>query len=126
LQADGGTRTSSITGSFIALADAIKKLQKDGLIKGRMIKDFVAATSVGIFEGVGVLDLTYEEDVAAEVDMNIIMTGSGKFIEIQGTAERNPFSKNQLEELFDLGKKGIKELVSIQRKELGDLELLDE
>jgi len=70
--------------------------------------------------------LTYEEDVAAEVDMNIIMTGSGKFIEIQGTAERNPFSKNQLEELFDLGKKGIKELVSIQRKELGDLELLDE
>jgi ribonuclease PH len=126
LQADGGTRTSSITGSFIALTDAIRRLQKDGLIKGQIIKDFVAATSVGIFQDAPILDLTYEEDVAAEVDMNIVMTGRGKFIEIQGTAERNPFSKNQLEELLDLGKKGIKELIAIQKKELPDLELLDE
>src|SRR3989338_5829212 len=126
LQADGGTRTASITGSFIALADAVKKIKKDGLISGAVIKDFVAATSVGIFQGTPVLDLTYEEDVAAEVDMNIVMTGAGKFIEVQGTAEKNPFSKNQLDELVDLAKKGIKDLIVIQKKELGDLELPDE
>lgn len=124
LQADGGTRTASITGSFIALADAIKKIKKEGLIKGPVITDFVAATSVGIFQGIPVLDLSYEEDVAAEVDMNIVMTAAGKFIEVQGTAEKNPFSKNQLDELLDLAKKGIKELISIQKKELDDLELL--
>lgn len=126
LQADGGTRTASITGSFIALADAVKKIKKEGLIAGPVITDFVAATSVGIFQGVPVLDLCYDEDVAAEVDMNIVMTASGKFIEVQGTAEKNPFSKNQLDELLDLAKKGIKELISIQKKELDDLEFLND
>jgi len=120
LQADGGTRTASITGSFIALADAIKKIKKDGLVKGPVIKDFVAATSVGIYQGAPILDLTYEEDVAAEVDMNIVMTSAGKFVEVQGTAEKNPFSKNQLDELLDLAKKGIKELIAIQKEELGE------
>jgi XTP/dITP diphosphohydrolase len=126
LQADGGTRTASITGSFIALADAVRKLNKDSLVKAPVIKDYVAATSVGIYKGTAVLDLTYEEDVAAEVDMNIVMTAKGRFIEIQGTAEKNPFSKNQLEELLDLAKKGIRELTAIQRKELPDLALADE
>lgn len=125
LQADGGTRTASITGSFIALADAIKKMQKEALVTGPVIKDFVAATSVGIFEGVPILDLTYEEDAAAEVDMNVVMTASGRFIEVQGTAEKYPFSKHQLDELLDLAKKGIKELVAVQQKELGDLGLAD-
>lgn len=126
IQADGGTRTASITGAFIALAEAVKKMKKDGLIASSPINDFVAATSVGLFEGVPILDLTYEEDSSAEVDMNIVMTGRGKFIEIQGTAEREPFSKHQLDELIDLGKKGIKELIAIQRKELPDLDLPDE
>ncbi len=127
LQADGGTRTASITGSFIALADAIKKLQKESLIKSKsVIKDFVAATSVGIFQGTPILDLTYEEDSSAEVDMNIVMTANGRFIEVQGTAEKNPFSKHQLDELLDLAKKGIKDLVAIQKKELEDLAVVNE
>lgn len=126
LQADGGTRTASITGSFIALADAIEKIRKNGLVKGPVITDFVAATSVGIVGGHSVLDLSYEEDVAAEVDMNIVMTSSGKFIEVQGTAEKLPFSKNQLDELLDLAKKGIKELIAIQKKELDGLEALND
>jgi len=127
LQADGGTRTASITGSFIALADAIKNMQKEAKIpSGGMIKDFVAATSVGIFQGTPILDLTYEEDVAVEVDMNVVMTANGRFIEIQGTAEKKPFSKNQLDDLLDLAKKGIKDLIAIQKKELGDLGLISE
>ena len=123
LQADGGTRTASITAGFIALSDAVEKLKKSGLISAGVISDFVAAISVGIFQGSPVLDLTYEEDSKAEVDMNIVMTGSGKFIEVQGTAEKNPFSKNQLDELLDLAKKGIKGLIAIQKKELKYLEL---
>lgn len=126
LQADGGTRTASITASFISLADAIKKLKDDALIAGPVIKDFIAATSVGILQGTPILDLTYEEDVAVDVDMNVVMTGSGKFVEIQGTAEKNPFSKHQLDELLDLAKKGIKELISIQKKELGDIGIIDD
>ena len=127
LQADGGTRTASITGSFIALADAIKNMQKEAKIPpSGIIKDFVAATSVGIFQGTPILDLTYEEDVAVEVDMNVVMTANGRFIEIQGTAEKKPFSKNQLDELLDLAKKGIKDLIAIQKKELGDLGLTSE
>lgn len=115
LQADGGTRTAAITGSFIALCDALNKLKKNGLINKIPIKDFVAATSVGILNGNLILDLCYEEDSRAEVDMNIVMTGSGGFIEIQGTAERNPFNKEQMDELLLLAKKGIEELINTQR-----------
>jgi len=115
IQGDGGTRTASITGSFIALCDAFNKLKKDGVIKKIPVRDFVAATSVGIFEGTPILDLNYAEDSKAEVDMNVVMTGAGEFIEIQGTAEREPFHKNQMDELLVLAKKGIEDLVEIQK-----------
>lgn len=115
IQADGGTRTASITGSFIALADALIKLKKDGLIQSVPLLDCVAATSVGIVSGETLLDLTYEEDSKAEVDMNVVMTGSGQFIEIQGTAERKPFSEEQMNKLLVLAQKGIRDLVEIQK-----------
>jgi len=121
IQADGGTRTASITGSFLALADALYKLKKGGLINKIPVKDFVAATSVGIVNGDLLLDLTYEEDSKAEVDMNIVMTGGGEFIEIQGTAERKTFNKDQTDKLLTLAKKGIEELVDIQRNLLKDI-----
>jgi len=115
IQGDGGTRTASITGSFIALVDALNKIKKDGLINRIPIKDFVAATSVGIFEKEMMLDLCYEEDSKADVDMNIVMVGSGEFIEIQGTAERKTFNKDQMDKLLALAQKGITELIEIQR-----------
>jgi len=115
LQGDGGTRTASITGSFVALADALNKLKKTGVITKVPIKDYVAATSVGIVKGAPILDLTYEEDSSADVDMNVIMTGSGKLIEVQGTAEGEPFSQEDLLKLLALAKKGITELISIQQ-----------
>lgn len=115
IQADGGTRTASITGSFVALADALIKLKKDGLLTKIPLKDFVAATSVGMSGGNLILDLNYEEDSTADVDMNIVMTGSGEFIEIQGTAERKRFSKAQLDELLELAAKGIEDLIDIQK-----------
>jgi ribonuclease PH len=115
IQADGGTRTASITGSFLALVDALNKLKKDGIINKIPIKDFVAATSVGIVNGNVLLDLVYEEDSKAEVDMNIVMTGQGEFIEIQGTAERRTFNKEQMDKLLALAKSGIEELINIQR-----------
>jgi ribonuclease PH len=121
IQGDGGTRTASITGSFIALVDAIAKIKKDGKISEIPVKDYVAATSVGIVNGALLLDLCYEEDSKAEVDMNIVMTGEGEFIEIQGTAERNPFSKEKMDKMLDLAKKGIEGLFSIQRKLVGDI-----
>jgi len=121
IQADGGTRTASITGSFIALADALHKLRKDGAISKIPVKDFVAATSVGIVNGELLLDLTYEEDSKAEVDMNIVMTGKGEFIEIQGTAERKTFNKEQMDKLLGLAQKGIAELIDIQKGLLKDL-----
>ena len=121
IQADGGTRTASITGSFIALADALNKLKKGGLINKIPVKDFVAATSVGMVNADLLLDLTYEEDSKAEVDMNIVMTGAGEFIEIQGTAERKTFNKEQADKLLTLAKKGIEELVDIQRNLLKDI-----
>ncbi len=121
IQADGGTRAASITGSFIALADALNKLKKGGLLNKIPVKDFVAATSVGIVNGELLLDLTYEEDSKAEVDMNIVMTGEGEFIEIQGTAERKTFNKDQADKLLTLAKKGIEELVDIQRNLLKDI-----
>jgi ribonuclease PH len=121
IQADGGTRTASITGSFFALADALNKLKKGGLINKIPVKDFVAATSVGMVNGDLLLDLTYEEDSKAEVDMNIVMTGAGEFIEIQGTAERKTFNKEQADKLLTLAKKGIAELIDIQRNLLKDI-----
>lgn len=121
LQADGGTRTASITGSFIALALAMEKMKKNDLIRAIPIRDFVAATSVGIYNGELLLDLTYEEDSRAEVDMNIVMTGKDEFIEIQGTAERKPFSKERMDEMLALARKGIAELVGLQRLILRDI-----
>ncbi len=121
IQADGGTRTASITGSFIALVDALEKLKKMGLFNKIPIKDFVAATSVGIVEEQLFLDLNYDEDSKAEVDMNVVMTGKGEFIEVQGTGERNTFSKEQMDKLLELAKKGIGELIDMQRNLLKDI-----
>jgi len=121
IQADGGTRTASITGSFIALCDALNKLKKDGLFNKMPIKDFVAATSVGILNGELLLDLTYEEDSEVDLDMNIVMTGKGEFVEIQGTSERKTFNKDQMDKLLALAKKGIGELIDIQRNLLKDI-----
>ncbi len=121
IQGDGGTRTASITGSFIALVDALQKLKKDGKITKIPIQDYVAATSVGILNGNLLLDLCYEEDSKAEVDMNVIMTGAGEFIEVQGNAERKPFSKEKMDTMLDFAKKGVEELFSIQRKLVGDI-----
>ena len=116
IQADGGTRCASITGSFVSMVLALEKIRKDGAIKKIPVSDYVAAISVGILGGAAILDLDYEEDSTSEVDMNVIMTGGDKFIEIQGTAEREPFTKSQMDELLVLAKKGIGELISAQKK----------
>lgn len=118
LQADGGTRTASITAAFIALSDACTLLVAGGEIPSNPIREEVAAVSVGIVEGVPCLDLPYAEDSAAEVDMNVVMTGSGNFVEVQGTAEGSPFSYDDLQTLLDLGRKGIDELILLQRRTL--------
>lgn len=115
LQADGGTRTASITGSFAALCLALAKLKEQGLIEAIPITDYVAAISVGIVDGVPVLDLEYIEDSQAEVDMNVVMTGKGEFVEIQGTAEGKPFSRQEMDQLLQLAEKGIRELIEIQK-----------
>jgi ribonuclease PH len=120
IQGDGGTRTASITGSFIALADALMKLKKGSLINVLPLKDYVAAISVGMVKNELMLDLTYEEDSQADVDMNVVMTGKGEFIEIQGTAERKTFNKEKMDSLLDLATKGIQDLVDIQRTLLKD------
>ncbi len=116
LQADGGTRTASITGSYVALYLALLKLQEKGVIAQIPVTDYVAATSVGIVDGVPMLDLEYVEDSRAEVDMNVVMTGRGEFVEIQGTAEGKPFSRKEMDELLALAEKGIRELISLQEK----------
>lgn len=116
IQADGGTRCASIMGSFIALVLALEKMRKEGVIKDIPVSDYVAAISVGMLDGKPALDLNYEEDSGAGVDMNVIMTGSGKFIEIQGTAEKEPFSKVEMESLLALAREGIAELVDIEKK----------
>lgn len=118
LQADGGTRTASITGGFIALALAIMKLKKNGLITKMPLTDYVAAISVGIFQEQLILDLKYEEDVKAEIDMNVVMLGNGKFVEVQGTAEGAAFSKKEMDQLVKLAEDGIAKLIAMQRKEL--------
>jgi len=118
IQADGGTRCASITGAYVALALACRKLLKNSIIKTNPILSEVAAVSVGIIEGTPILDLAYTEDSAADVDMNLVCTGSGKFIEIQGTAEREPFSRDQMDEMLKLGEMGVNRLFEIQRNAL--------
>jgi ribonuclease PH len=115
IQADGGTRTASITGAFVAVHDAIDWLVREGKLPASVVRDHVAAVSVGIYRGVPVLDLDYAEDVACDTDMNVVMTGSGGIIEVQGTAEGEPFSRAQLERLLDLAEKGIRALVAAQK-----------
>ena len=115
LQADGGTRTAAITGAYIALSAALRQLVKFGALKKSPIRDFVAATSVGIIGGKPMLDLCYSEDSSAEVDMNVVMTGAGKFVEVQATAEKTAFDDAQLAELLGLARQGIGELVAIQK-----------
>jgi len=119
IQADGGTRTASITGGFVALVLALQRMREQGQIKSIPIQDYVAATSVGVVAGLPMLDLAYDEDSRADVDMNIIKTGDGRFIEIQGTAEGPPFERQALDDLMALGDKGIKELVALQRTIVG-------
>lgn len=121
IQADGGTRTASITGAFVALYDLVKELRKKRIISEDPIKDFVAAISVGIVGGKVLLDLNYEEDVNAWADMNIVMTGKGNFVEVQGTAERNPYSEEELTKLLALAKNGIAKLIEIQKQALGNI-----
>jgi ribonuclease PH len=118
LQADGGTRTAAVTGGYVALADAIDWLRKRGKLKGSPLVTSVAAVSVGIMNGQPRLDLCYEEDSAAETDMNVVCTGSGDFVEIQGTAEREPFSRAMLGELLDLAAGGCAELTRLQKEAL--------
>ncbi len=124
LQADGGTRTASITGAFVALVEALRHLKKQGAFVDLPLQDFVAATSVGKVDGQVLLDLNYLEDSAAEVDMNIVKTGRGRFVEIQGTAEDTPFSDEELAALMAAGDKGVQQLIALQKKLLGDVPLL--
>ncbi len=120
IQADGGTRTASITGAFVALKDAVAYAISKGIIENDPITDYLAAVSVGVVGGEPVLDLSYEEDSSAEVDMNIVMTGSGKFIEVQGTAETAPFDRKSFQTMIDLAESGIKELITAQKTALGE------
>ena len=120
IQADGGTRTASITGGFVAMALAMKRMKDLALLKDIPITDYVAATSVGIVDGSALLDLAYEEDSKAEVDMNFVKTGDGRFIELQGTAEGQPFDRRALDALMELADNGIKELIAMQRAVVGD------
>ncbi len=121
IQADGGTRTASITGSFIALADALALSRSRGLIKKFPLKDYLAAISVGRVKGEVLLDLDYSEDSNAQTDMNVVMTGKEEFVEIQGTAEKGSFTKNDLEEFLDYSKKGILELIELEKSLIGDI-----
>jgi ribonuclease PH len=121
IQADGGTRCASITGAFIAVCLALKSLKKKKMISTIPIKEFVAAISVGMIGGKGLLDLDYSEDSTADVDMNIIKTSSGKYVELQGTAEKEPFDDKQMATLLSLADKGINELIDIQKQAVGSL-----
>ena len=121
IQADGGTRTASITGSYVALFDALNKLVEQDKLKAIPLNGYIAAVSVGIKDGEAILDLNYAEDSTCQVDMNLVMTDNGEFIEIQGTGEESPFSKAQLQELMELGEKGIKDLIELQKQCLGEI-----
>jgi len=118
LQADGGTRTASITGAYVALADAVAQLREKGVLKGEPLRGSVAAVSVGLVDGEARLDLPYEEDVRAETDMNVVMTGDGRYVEVQGTAEANPFGRGELDALLSLASKGCVDLTRIQQEAL--------
>ncbi len=118
LQADGGTRTASITGAFVAVHDAVEKLRAAGLVTGAPMRDFVAAVSVGVYRGEPVLDLDYAEDSACDTDMNVVMTGAGGFVELQGTAEGHPFTRAEMNALVGLAEQGIRELIALQRAAL--------
>jgi ribonuclease PH len=121
IQADGGTRTAAITGGFVALVLALQKMRAAGQLKSMPILDHVAATSVGVVGGTPLLDLAYDEDSRAEVDMNVVKTGDGRFIEVQGTAEGPPFERRALDDLLALADEGIRELVDLQRGIVGDI-----
>jgi ribonuclease PH len=121
IQADGGTRTASITGAYIALMEAVRVWRARGILSADPVKDAVAAVSIGIVDGKILLDLCYEEDSKADVDMNFVMTGSGKFIEVQGTAESAPFTKKQMERMAEIAHQGIKELLQAQKKVIATL-----
>jgi ribonuclease PH len=118
LQADGGTRTASITGAYVAVMLAMNKLQSDGVLKDCPIKSGVAAVSVGLLDGVPLLDLCYEEDAKAAVDMNVVMTDEGQFVEVQGTGEDAPFTERQMTAMLKLAREGIAELMAIQKQVL--------
>jgi ribonuclease PH len=121
IQADGGTRTASITGAFVALVCAVQKMREQDMIRTMPVQDYVAATSVGIVEGMPMLDLAYIEDSKADVDMNIVKTGAGLYIELQGTAEAMPFGREALNRLLDLGDTGIRQLIALQRGLVGNI-----
>ena len=121
IQADGGTRTASITGGFVALVLALKHMRAKGMLRSLPVSDYVAAISVGVVNGTPMLDLAYEEDSSADVDMNVVKTGGGQFIEVQGTAEGLPFERSVLDSLLGLADAGVQELVAIQRSIIGDL-----
>ena len=123
IQADGGTRTASITGGFIALALALEKMKSGQIVDEIPLVDYVAAISVGISHGTPLLDLNYEEDSSADIDMNVVMVGKEQFVEIQGTAEKKPFTKSQSDALLKLANKGIKELIAIQKKHLAGIKI---
>ncbi|CAM4435938.1 ribonuclease PH [Paenibacillus phoenicis] len=124
LQADGGTRTTSITGAFVALALAMHKIAQKHALPKFPITDFLASVSVGIVGEDTLLDLNYEEDSKAKVDMNVVMTGNGQFVEVQGTGEENPFSRAELDHMLELAEKGIREMIEQQREALGPIALL--
>ena len=119
LQADGGTRTASITGAFVALHDAISWLQANDKLTASPLRDFIAAVSVGIYQGVPVLDLDYDEDSACDTDMNVVMTGKGNYVEVQGTAEGEAFNRVEMDAMLDLAEQGIRKLVAAQKSALG-------
>jgi ribonuclease PH len=120
IQADGGTRTAAITGAYVALAIALRQMGQYRAFKSNPLRDSVAATSVGMVAGVAMLDLCYEEDSRADVDMNIVITGGGRFVELQATAEKTAFDDEQLAKLLELGRHGVRELIEIQKRALGD------
>ncbi len=121
IQADGGTRTASITGAYVALTEAVRAWRERGILSADPVHDAVAAVSIGIVDGKVLLDLCYEEDSKADVDMNFVMTGTGKFIEVQGTAESAPFTKKQMERMAEIAHQGIKELLQAQKKVIASL-----
>jgi ribonuclease PH len=123
LQADGGTRTASINGAFIAMVQALRRWNKTGALPAWPVRDYVAAVSVGLIDGKPVLDLDYEKDVRAEVDLNVVMTGSGRYVEVQGNAEHKPFTPAELQKLLTLAGQGIRQVLSLQKKILGSVTL---